>query len=93
MDPKHSVIQGLHCIFICSEIFDEERYRQEEEMQRDNRRVQAISWGRSNFIALRGPIFPVAGVNFCVAIFNLISTHVRQHCLNISEHLNSSPPS
>ncbi|KAL5016947.1 hypothetical protein ScPMuIL_006536 [Solemya velum] len=27
------------------EILDEERYRQEEEMRRDNRRVQAISWG------------------------------------------------
>lgn len=27
------------------EIFEEERFRQEEEMQRDNRRVQAISWG------------------------------------------------
>ncbi|GFS03507.1 focal adhesion kinase 1 [Elysia marginata] len=31
-----------------SEILDEERYRQEEEMHRDNRRVQAISWVGSN---------------------------------------------
>ena len=33
-----------------SEIFDEERYRQEEEMARDNRRVQAISWGRGQLL-------------------------------------------
>ncbi|CAG5135890.1 unnamed protein product, partial [Candidula unifasciata] len=30
------------------EILDEERHRQEEEMHRDNRRVQAISWVGSN---------------------------------------------
>ena len=37
-----------------SEIFDEEKYRLEEEMQRDNRRV--ISWGRSSLSYPTGPM-------------------------------------
>lgn len=39
------VLVLIHSYYVfCSEIFDEEKYRLEEEMQRDNRRV--ISWGR-----------------------------------------------
>lgn len=35
-------------LFVRRESLLEERLRQEEEMRRDNRRVQAISWGESS---------------------------------------------
>jgi focal adhesion kinase 1 len=34
----------LH-LFCCSEILMEERHQQQETMKRENRRVQAMSWG------------------------------------------------
>ena len=64
-----------------SEIFDEERYRQEEEMARDNRRVQAISWGR-------GQLLHSSFIMFISHILIVIN-HFERNILDIASDINS----